>query len=221
MHRPARLIAAVALATLAAPALPAQTPADLADVCKAVGDGKVGQWASFAATGAGKVRLAIIGSEPSGDTTLYWFEASLAAPDPNKSGVIQILSPGLASGTAAARAVILKWGAQPAMRVSGQMAGMLGQRGAHDTYILDWGARCSAAHVVGWESVTVPAGRFRTLHVSGDDGTDVWASRDVPLGLVQVRDKSGTLQLTGTGADAKSSITEKPLELPGMMMTKP
>jgi hypothetical protein len=215
-----RLMAACALGALAVPGLAAQTATDLADVCKAVGDAKPGQWASFDATG-GKLRVAIVGSERSRDTTLYWFEANFASNDPSKSGIVQILAPSLATGSASPRAVIIKLSGQPAMRVSGQMAGMMSRKGAHDNYIFDWAARCTAAHVVGWESITVPAGTFRALHVTADDGTDVWASRQVPLGLVQVRGKQGDLALRAHGADAKSSITEKPLELPGMMMTKP
>jgi len=74
--------------------------------------------------------------------------------------------------------------------------------------------------VVGWESVTVPAGTFRALHVKTDDGGEVWASRDVPFGLVRTHGKQGDLALTGRGADAKSSITEKPLEMPAMPMPK-
>ena len=78
-------------------------------------------------------------------------------------------------------------------------------------------SRCSGAHVVGWESVTVPAGTFRALHVTTDDEGEVWASRDVPFGLVKLRGKQGDLVLSARGTDAKSSITEKPLDMGGMM----
>ena len=65
--------------------LGAQTATDLADVCKVVGNAKPGQWASFDATNggseAGKVRLAVVGSEQAGDTTLYWFEAQEVLAD--------------------------------------------------------------------------------------------------------------------------------------------
>src|SRR2546426_10917 len=135
MHGFARLIAALTLGALAAPPLSAQTPADLADVCKVLGDAKPGQWASFdgaGSAGVGKLRLA----------------------------------------------------------------------------------------VVGWESVTVPAGTFRALHVTTGDGGELWASRDVPFGVVKTHGKQGDLALTGRGADAKSSIAEKPMEMPGMAMPK-
>ncbi len=224
MTRPGVLIAAVALGVLAASRLPAQTATDLADVCKAVGDAKPGEWASFDATGRSegrKLRLAVVGAERSGDTTLNWFEVNVTARDPNHSGVIQILAPSLAAGTAAAHSVIVKWGSQPAVKVSGQMAAMMGEKGGQNNSVFDWAGRCKSAHVVGWESVTVPGGTFRALHVTTDDGTDVWASRDVQFGLVRLRGKDGELALAARGADARSSITEKPLELPGMMMTKP
>ena len=213
-----------ALAVVAAPA--ALAAQDLATVCKAVGNGTVGQWAAFDATGGrsggGTLRLAIVGSERSGDSTLYWFEVNFTGRDPSHSGIVQILTPGVASGTAGTRAVVVKAGGQPAMKISGQLAGMMGQRAGPNNQAFDWAARCTGAHVIGWESVTVPAGTFRALHVTTDDGSDVWAALDVPFGLVKLHDKQSDLVLTGRGAGAKSSITEQPqdMSLPGMM-TKP
>jgi hypothetical protein len=97
---------------------------------------------------------------------------------------------------------------------------MMGQKPGQDNAAFDWASRCSGAHVVGWESVTVPAGTFRALHVTTDDAGEVWATRDVPFGLVKLHGKQGDLVLAARGTDAKSSITEKPLEMGGMM-TKP
>ncbi|PYP08647.1 MAG: hypothetical protein DMD56_12245, partial [Gemmatimonadetes bacterium] len=93
-------------------------------------------------------------------------------------------------------------------------------QGRDNTTAFDWAGRCSGAHVVGWESVTVPAGTFRALHVTTDDGGEVWASREVPFGLVKTHGKQGDLALTGRGTDAKSSITETPLEMPALPMPK-
>src|SRR5256886_17248090 len=90
MHRFGTLIMVLTLA-LAPFALPAQSPTDLADVCKALGDAKPGQWAPFDGTGSsggGKLRLAVGGSERAGDWTLYWFEVSFAGNDPSKSSVV-------------------------------------------------------------------------------------------------------------------------------------
>jgi hypothetical protein len=223
MRTPAPLITALALGALVTPPLSAQTATDLADVCKALGNAKVGQWASFegtSASGGGKLRLAVVGSERASDSTLYWFEVNFAGQEPGKSGVVQILAPNLASGSAAPRSLVVKIGAQPAMRISGEMAGMMGQKPGQDNAAFDWASRCSGAHVVGWESVTVPAGTFRALHVTTDDAGEVWATRDVPFGLVKLHGKQGDLVLAARGTDAKSSITEKPLEMGGMM-TKP
>jgi hypothetical protein len=222
MLRLGGFITILALAAAAAPALSAQTPTDLRAVCNSLGDAKVGQWSSFDVAGSGpdhgKMRLAVVGSERSGDTTLYWFEVNFEGKDPGHSGVVQILTASLASGMAAPRAVVMKWGAQPAMKLSGQMAGMMGQAGKGNTAALDWAGRCGGAHVVGWESVVVPAGTFRALHVTTEDGSDLWASRDIPFGLVKTRARQGDMALTGRGTDAKSSITEKPVEMPSMMM---
>ena len=224
MHRYGMSIAALTLGALAPFALPAQSPTDLADVCKVLGDAKLGQWASFDGTsggsGGGKLRLAVVGSERSGDSTLYWFEVSFAGKDPGKSGVVQILTGSLASGLESPRALVFKAGPQPAMKISGEMVGMVGKQGRDNTTAFDWAGRCSGAHVVGWESVTVPAGTFRALHVTTDDGGEVWASREVPFGLVKTHGKQGDLALTGRGTDAKSSITETPLEMPALPMPK-
>ncbi|OLB58453.1 MAG: hypothetical protein AUI13_06880 [Gemmatimonadetes bacterium 13_2_20CM_2_69_23] len=176
MHRFGTLIMVLTLA-LAPFALPAQSPTDLADVCKVLGDAKPGQWASFDGTGSsgvGKLRLAVVGSERAGDSTLYWFEVSFAGKDPGKSGVVQILTGSLASGLESPRALVFKVGPQPAMRISGEMAGMMGKQGGQNASAFDWAGKCGGAHVVGWESVTVPAGTFRALHVTTEDGGEVW-----------------------------------------------
>ncbi|PYP02207.1 MAG: hypothetical protein DMD25_10550 [Gemmatimonadetes bacterium] len=223
MHRFGKLSAALTLGALATLPLAAQSPTDLADVCKVLGGAKLGQWASFNGTSGGsggKIRLAVVGSERSGDSTLYWFEVSFAGKDPGKSGVVQILTGSLASGLESPRALVFKAGPQPAMKISGEMVGMVGKQGRDNTTAFDWAGRCSGAHVVGWESVTVPAGTFRALHVTTDDGGEVWASREVPFGLVKTHGKQGDLALTGRGTDAKSSITETPLEMPALPMPK-
>src|SRR3989442_3085986 len=161
MHRFGTPIAGLTLGALAALPLLAQSPTDLADVCKVLGDAKPGQWASFDGTGSagvGKLRLAVVGSERSGDSTLYWFEVSFAGKDPSKSGVVQILTTSLALGLEAPRALVFKAGAQPAMRISGEMAGMMGKQAGPNASAFDWAGKCSCAHVVGSESVAVPPG---------------------------------------------------------------
>src|SRR2546422_9384229 len=95
MHRFGTLIVALALGALAPFALPAQSPTDLTDVCKVLGDAKPGQWASFdgsGSSGVGKLRLAVVGSERAGDSTVYWFEVSIDGKDPVKRRVVQNLA---------------------------------------------------------------------------------------------------------------------------------
>ncbi|HVH68876.1 MAG TPA: hypothetical protein VM716_13490 [Gemmatimonadales bacterium] len=226
MLRSSRLLVVLVLGAVAPLSLSAQGPADLREVCKSLGDAKVGQWASFDVVGGGssggKMRLAVVGSERSSDTTLYWFEVSFEGKDPSHSGVVQILTSSLASGMASPRAVVVKWGPQPAMKLSGQMAAMMSQTGKDNTAAFDWAGKCSGAHVVGWESTAVPAGSFRTLHLTTDAGDDLWTSRDVPFGLVKTHGKQGDMALSARGTNATSSISEKPIDMPNMMMpTKP
>src|SRR3989442_3589621 len=152
MHRFGRLIAALTLGALAALPLAAQTPADLADVCQVLGDAKPGQWASFdgaGSAGVGKLRLAVVGSERSGDSTLYWFEVSFAGKDPSKSGVVQILTTSLALGLEAPRALVFKAGAQPAMRISGELAGMMGKQAGPNASAFRWARKCDGPPLVG------------------------------------------------------------------------
>ena len=223
LHRSNTLAVLAVVAAAAAPA--ALSGQQLADVCKAVAHAKPGQWASFevvgGSSGTGKLRLAIVGSERTGDSTLYWLEVNFTGKDPGHSGIVQILTPDPGNATAGVRAVVMKVGGQPAMKITGAMAGMMGQQAAKGSNAAasDWAAHCSAAHVVGWESVTVPAGTFRALHVKTDDGGEAWTSTEIPFGLVKVHEKDNDLVLTGRGADATSSITEKPQEMPmpGMM----
>jgi len=88
MSRPGRLIVTLTLAAVAAPALSAQSATDLADVCKTLGNAKVGQWASFegtSASGGGKLRLAVVGSERAADSTFYWFEVNFAGQEPGRA----------------------------------------------------------------------------------------------------------------------------------------
>jgi hypothetical protein len=100
---------------------------------------------------------------------------------------------------------------------------------------------CADLTKVGEETVTVPAGTFKTTHyhfksdrnVNGmqiSSEGDVWVNPDVPFGMVKESGKTSgmrgeqemTMVLTATGKDAKSSITETPQEMgPGMMMGPP
>src|SRR5260370_8486048 len=112
------LLCALLLAGVAPPRLAAQS---LADVCKAVITTRVGQWASFDATGGrsggGKLRLAIVGSERAGDSTLYWFEMSFAGNDPSRSAILQLLTSGLGPSAPRAPPATFKYAAHPPIKI--------------------------------------------------------------------------------------------------------
>ena len=105
------------------------------------------------------------------------------------------------------------------MKLPEQMLATVSQRMADNNPALLIAHRCATAQVVGWETVAVPAGSIKALHLKDSEGGEAWMSRDVPFGIVKAHSKDGeNLVLTGRGMDAKSSITEKPMELPGMMI---
>jgi len=200
--------------------LAAQDPAEL---CKAIGTVTVGQWASYSVTGAsghrGKARFAIVGSERRRDTTLYWFEISGNGTGTRGEGVMQVLVPGLGVEASGIHGMVVKTAGQPAMKMPDQMLGMMNQRMAENNPALAITRRCASARAVGWETVTVPAGSVKALHMKDLEGGEAWMSRDIPFGIVKAHSKDGEeLVLTGRGMDAKSSITEKPMEMPGIMM---
>jgi hypothetical protein len=219
MVKPGRLAAAVALGGLVAPGVAAQS---LADLCRSASTAKVGQWASFAvsggASGGGKLRLAIVGSQRQGDSTLYWLEiAGTSATDPARNGIMQFLVADLGEH-ATPRAMIAKVGTQPPMKMPQQMLAMSSQTAAQHNSALAFTHHCEGAQVVGSETVAVPAGSFATLHVRSGGG-DAWVSKDIPFAIVKLSGADGTgMALVGFGTDAKSSITETPQDpsLPGM-----
>jgi hypothetical protein len=222
MVKPGRLAGAVALGGLLAPGVAAQS---LADLCRAASAVKVGQWAAFdvkgGASGGGKVRLAIVGSQRQADSTFYWFEiAGTSATDPARNGIMQLLVADLGAH-ATPRAMIAKPGNQPAMKMPQQMLAMMSQAATQHSTAFAFTRHCEGAQIVGSETVTVPAGSFATVHVKSDGG-DAWVSKDIPFAIVKLSSTDGaTMVLVSHGTDAKSSITETPQDMPLPGMPKP
>lgn len=207
------------LAVTLTPALQGQ---ELAAVCQASRKATVGQWASYQISGGphngATLRFAIVNTERRGDSTLYWFEVRTMSPsDPSHNSVMQMLVPSFDVEQSGIRSMVMKMGSEPAMKMPDQMIGMMGQRmGGHNPG-LDIARRCLAAQVIGSETVTVPAGSFKALHLKGADGGEAWMSADIPFGIVKVLMKdNSTMLLSGKGMDAKSGITETPQEMPMM-----
>jgi len=192
---------------------------DLSAMCDEVLDVKVGQWAEYRMTGAeangpSRMRLAIVGTQQVAGKPAYWIEMQMAGGP--GSMTTQVLAGGYPYRADQIHEMVVKMGGQPAMKMPPQSLAMMRSRmgvtpsmGAADS--------CRKAKVVGWESITVPAGEFRALHLQPADArAQVWAAQKIPFGMVKVVHAEGTLELTGHGWDAKSSISETPRSLPGM-----
>ena len=178
---------------------------------------KVGQWVSYhwvgGRTDGSTIRMAVVGTEPVGGTPHFWYEMSMNDPHRGDKGkvIMQMLVPGRMGEMGNVRGMIMKTGNDPAMRMSDQMVQMMGNRmgkNAADEIT----RQCQQMEFVGWEQVTVPAGSFRAMHIrSPEEQTEAWVLPDMFIGLVRAKLKDGsTMELTGRGGDAKSSITETP-----------
>lgn len=182
---------------------------------------RVGQWASYRWTGGrtdgSTMRMAVVGTEPVGGAPFYWFEVVFDDASKGTSGktVLQVLVPGLGDRATDVRGMILKTGAEPAMRMPEEMVRMTrGEMGKN--FATEFGRKCREMDVVGWEQTTVPAGSFRAVHLKhAVDQTDAWLVPELYFGLLRAKLKDGSaMELTGRGADAKSSITETPQTMP-------
>ena len=203
---------------LAAPVAPAQ---DINELCRSVQNRTVtvGRWASYVWTGGrtdgATMRMAIVGTETQQGATYYWYETTLNDPKHRDKGktIIQMLVPGLAYQMGGVRGMVMKTGSEPAMRMPDQMVRMMGSRVAPNI-AAEITRGCQEMEVVGWEEVSVPAGSYRALHIrSAKEGTEAWVRPELFFVVVKVVTKDGAaMALTGSGRDAKSSITEQPRE---------
>jgi hypothetical protein len=204
MRRPA-LTAALFVAV---PPLVAQAPPE---VCRATARFTVGQYAEYRMTGGRgegtTTRMAIVDQERRGDTTWLRYElATTPSGDTSKRTVMQMTVAGLGTLEFAVRDIVMKTGdrepvTMPAA-VTSMMSGQVGRSVAAEV-----ARRCSdpAIAVVGWETVTVPAGTYRALHMTTPEG-DVWALAE-GFGMVKMVAKDGkTMELTARGTDARPSF---------------
>ena len=217
MTRRLPLAAAIAVTGLGwgAAGLSAQ---DLSGLCGRIARFSVGQWSSYQTTGPHGTytsRFAIIGSEQGA----LWYEVHSVRtdkPDPKTTSTIQMLVAGLGTPHADIRTVVMKSGDRPAQRRPEMRRGMVNRMLSQN--VADMVRKsCERAHAVGWESVRVPAGTFRALHVT-DPETEAnsWVLLDVPFGMVKMTTKDGIeMVLTGHGTNAKSLITETPTDMMG------
>jgi len=219
MHRIAAALAATALVTTS---LAAQSNEKL---CKDIADIHVGQWVEYQISNAPtanapqQMRMAVIGTDTSAGKSMYWIEMKMDSPQMGNV-IIQELVPDFPPDPQSVQAVVMKRGNEPAVKLPEQMLQMMRSRMPHNP-TLSAAERCRSGKVIGWETVTVPAGTFHALHVQDttstapNGGGDAWIAEGVPFGLVKASGSGGgTIELAAKGTDAKSSITETPQEMP-------
>lgn len=159
------------------------------------------------------MRMGVVGKERDGGKTLYRIQMTTTDPRSGQRMILQMLTPwGMeAVGGSQQKEVVIKMGDQPAMK-------MTPGKGTPGEDAVDLRKQCAKYKFVGEESVTVPAGKYRTDHYTGPDG-EAWVALGVPAWhLVKMTNEDGsTMVLTAVGSGAKSEITETPVDFKTMM----
>lgn len=207
-----RTVLALVLSAVAAVPVAAQSVDELCSTLQKV---QTGQWAEYRMTNREmgdqpiQIRMALVGEESVNGTRHYWYEMKMGGPQGNM--IMQLLVPEWPYDADQIAGMVMKAGDQPAMRMPDQMIGMMAQRAPGAALGKDALKECRAAQIVGRERVTVPAGSFDAVHIRSADGpTDLWASADLPFGVIRMQRPGMEMVLLGHGMDAKSSITETP-----------
>lgn len=219
MPRP--VVAALALAAFAGSPPVALRAQDLVAICEKVQHPPVGAWSEFKFVGGrndgATIRMAVVGTERQEGATYFWLEMAMrglamgpAGPGgarESRSMIMKRLVAGFGPGMTSARAAVMKMGTAPAMEMPVEQSRAAGA-GAPNLQ------NCRNAKVIGWESVTVPAGTFHALHIQGASGRgESWIDPQLPFALVKDAssgDAQQQLVLTGHGTGARSQITERP-----------
>jgi hypothetical protein len=179
---------------------------------------QVGRWAQYQAVYETKdpytLRYAVIGSEKRQGKDLKWVELRMTGKDKEKNLIYQMLVPGSPTEMGDVQEIVFKPGAKPAMKLNGMMLNMI--RGQMEKQSI-FTELCKDVTLVGTERVAVPAGKFETRHFRSDKyKSDSWVSAEVPFALVKSVGEKHDMALASHGAGARSSITEKPQEMPVM-----
>lgn len=170
-----------------------------------------GSWAEYQ-TREGSIRMSVLGEEEHDGKKMQRLEMSIGGAG---GSIVQMVVPGWPYQPDGIHEMVMKTGDQPAMKVSGRMMDMMRQN--MKTPTAQMADACERMEDLGTETVTVPAGTFETRHYRDQEtGGEVWVDADLPFGMVKAVTKEGEMVLTGHGTDAKSRITETPVEMPGM-----
>jgi hypothetical protein len=204
------------IATLAA--LPAGLVAQ--DACREFGRAPaVGAYSDYRLTDKkgepNVMRFAVVRTEKREGREMRWFEVAFTGTKKGQSSVFQVLAPGYPYEVGEMEEIVMKTEGRPAMKMDGSMMGIVRGSLAKNPG-LSVGEMCKQARLVGQESITVPAGTFKTRHYRDDKhAADVWITQNLPFGMVKSVGKDYEMVLTGHGRGAKSRITEVPTEMKG------
>jgi hypothetical protein len=156
------------------------------------------------------IRFAIVGEEEVGGVPHYWIEVVSVPPAIGAEVIVQMLVPYYPFENADIADYVVKMPGQPAQRVPKKMLDALGDTEPGP----GWKDQCATAEDLGMEPVTVSAGTFNAHHyrAGGERPSEVWIA-EVPFGMVKLVESDGEMELVEYGADAKSSITEKPIDI--------
>jgi hypothetical protein len=177
----------------------------------------VGQWAEYQAVFKQQdpytMRYAVIGEESRGGKALKWVELRMTGNKKDGNMVTQMLVPGSAAELGDVQEVVMKPGDKPAMKIDGPMLAMIREQMKKQSFLTDL---CKDVTLVGGETVTVPAGKFKSQHFrSAKYGSDSWVSSKVPFSMIKTVGTDHELTLVRHGDGAESSITEEPKSMGG------
>lgn len=193
----------------------------------------VGAWSEYAVTEAdgGKkstMRNAVVGKEGDG----FWYE--IAITEAGARNIVKMFLKGDPNNPENIQRLIMKNGDQPAQEMPREFV-VMGRRMATAMFESRSGSSVTSQpniriEEVGTRQVTVPAGAFtavrsRILDASGKVLATYDVVQDVlPLGVVRSETDKVTMELTASGKDATSLITEVPVMMktpPGMPEANP
>lgn len=178
----------------------------------------VGQGATYSVDAKGKVSdfsVAVVGSEPVEGKTGYWME--IVSKEGSSEFVIKSLS--VVTGKQIRRTRLIMQGpGQPPMEITAEMMQMMPGMGRMMQQNIDADST-DGSTLVGPETITVPAGEFKTEHRKTKDGADVWISEKAgPFQMVKYVGPDATMILTKVSTDAVTRIKGTPqrMEIPRM-----
>lgn len=157
---------------------------------------------------AKSMEMAVVGKESVEGKEGFWMQMAMSS-DKGESMLAKAL---FSREDFQFHKVIVQMKGQPAMEMPFN-PGASGMKSAQES-MADW-------HLIGTESVTVPAGTFTCEHWRNDkNGSDLWGSEKIsPFGMVKEVGKSHTMTLTKLLTDVSDRITGPVTKFdPQMMM---